>query len=120
MHLAAPLNLDAFPMQNPHFFWLFMLLFTSFCVDPLNGFNATAAKADVGVILDLGTTLGKIRKTCISMAIEDFYSSRNYSTMIEPHFMDSKEDVVTAASAGMLSLLSRIHFLYRAQLDSKL
>ncbi|KAH6793348.1 hypothetical protein C2S52_003825 [Perilla frutescens var. hirtella] len=72
-----------------------------FCVAPLNGFNATAAKADVGVILDYETTLGKICKTCIYMAIEDFYSNRNHSTMIVPHFRDSGSDVVAAASAAI-------------------
>ncbi|KAH6821813.1 hypothetical protein C2S53_008418 [Perilla frutescens var. hirtella] len=72
-----------------------------FCVAPLNGFNATAAKADVGVILDYETTLGKICKTFIYMAIEDFYSNRNHSTMIVPHFRDSGSDVVAAASAAI-------------------
>ena len=91
-------------MQVPHFFWLHMLLFLCFCVGHSTGFNATAAKANVGVVLDLDTPLGKICKTCISMAIEDFYSNRNYNTMIEPHFRDSRSDVVTAASAGILTL----------------
>ncbi|XP_042019763.1 glutamate receptor 2.8-like [Salvia splendens] len=40
-------------------------------------------------------------QTCISMAIEDFYSNRDYKTMIEPHFRDSRSDVVTAASAAI-------------------
>ncbi|XP_047958830.1 glutamate receptor 2.8-like, partial [Salvia hispanica] len=88
-------------MQVPHFFWLHMLLFLCFCVGHSTGFNATAAKANVGVVLDLDTPLGKICKTCISMAIEDFYSNRNYNTMIEPHFRDSRSDVVTAASAAI-------------------
>ena len=50
-----------------------------------NGFNTTAAKADVGIILDLQTPLGKMFKTCISMAFEDFYSKNTYKTMIVPH-----------------------------------
>ncbi|XP_047962196.1 glutamate receptor 2.7-like [Salvia hispanica] len=88
-------------MQNQHFFCLHMLLFMCFCIGPSTGFNATAAKANVGVVLDLDTTLGKICKTCISMAIEDFYSNRDYNTMIEPHFRDSRSDLVTAASAAI-------------------
>ncbi|KAG6395592.1 hypothetical protein SASPL_141715 [Salvia splendens] len=88
-------------MQNQCFFWLHMLLFMCFCVGPSSGFNATAAKANVGVVLDLDTTLGKICKTCISMAIEDFYSNLDYNTMIEPHFRDSRSDVVIAASAAI-------------------
>ncbi|XP_047958515.1 glutamate receptor 2.8-like isoform X1 [Salvia hispanica] len=88
-------------MQTPQLFWLHMLLFMCLCIDPLSGFNATAAKANVGIILDLDGTVGKICKTCISMAIEDFYSNRDYNTMIEPHFRDSRSDVVTAASAAI-------------------
>ncbi|KAH6793347.1 hypothetical protein C2S52_003824 [Perilla frutescens var. hirtella] len=88
-------------MQNPQLFWLLLLLLMRFCVAPLKGFNATAAKADVGVILDYDTTVGKICKTCIFMAIEDFYSNRNHNTMIVPHFRDSSNDVVAAASAAI-------------------
>ncbi|KAH6790010.1 hypothetical protein C2S51_005016 [Perilla frutescens var. frutescens] len=82
----------------------------SFCVAPLNGFNVSAAKADVGVILDFGTPVGKICKTCISMAIEDFYSNGNHSTMIVPHFRDSRSDVVAAASAA-IDLLKNIEVM---------
>ncbi|KAL6561292.1 hypothetical protein OROMI_016893 [Orobanche minor] len=87
-----------------HCFWLLLLPLMSSCISPLNNFNTTAAKADVGVILDLDMTLGKICRTCISMAIEDFYSNRDYSTMIVPHFRGSSSDVVVAASAA-ISLL---------------
>ncbi|KAL6517261.1 hypothetical protein OROHE_017967 [Orobanche hederae] len=82
-------------------FWLLLLLLTSSCIYPLNSFNVTAVKADVGVILDLQTTLGKIFKTCISMAIEDFYSKNIYNTVIVLHFKDSGSDVVDAASAAI-------------------
>ncbi|XP_047962186.1 glutamate receptor 2.9-like [Salvia hispanica] len=61
------------------------------------GFNSSAAKADVGVILDLDTPLGKVCRTCISMAVEDFYANRNHTTMIVPHFRDSKGDVIPTA-----------------------
>ncbi|KAG6425765.1 hypothetical protein SASPL_109969 [Salvia splendens] len=65
-------------------------------------FSAPAAKVDVGVILDLQTIHGKMYKTCISMAIQEFYSKNtNYSTVIVPHFKDSSEDVVSAASAAI-------------------
>ncbi|KAH6821818.1 hypothetical protein C2S53_008423 [Perilla frutescens var. hirtella] len=80
---------------------LHLLLFQSFHFTPLNGLNATAAKADVGVILDLQTTVGKIFKTCISMAIEDFYAENSYNTMIVPHFKDSNSDAVAATSAAI-------------------
>ncbi|KAH6773306.1 hypothetical protein C2S51_011710 [Perilla frutescens var. frutescens] len=71
------------------------------CVAQSNCYNATAAKADVGVILDLNQTIGKIFKTCISMAIEDFYYNRSYKTMIVPHFRDASSGAVAAASAAI-------------------
>ncbi|KAI3455712.1 hypothetical protein Pfo_012375 [Paulownia fortunei] len=88
-------------MQNPKFFCLSLLLFMSFCIAPLSGKNASAAKADVGIILDFDTTVGKISRTCMSMALEDFYAKRNHSTKIVPHFRDSNSDVVGAASAAI-------------------
>lgn len=90
-------------MQIPNFIVFLLLILTSFCSGPSIGSNVTtaAAKADVGVILDLETTTGKIFKTCISMAIQDFYSThKNYSTMIVPHFRDSRTDVVASTSSG--------------------
>ncbi|KAI3455710.1 hypothetical protein Pfo_012373 [Paulownia fortunei] len=97
-------------MQNPKFFCLSLLLFMSFCIAPLSGQNATAAKADVGIILDFDTTVGKISRTCMSMALEDFYAKRNHSTKIVPHFRDSNSDVVGAASAA-IDLLKNIQVM---------
>ncbi|XP_042024469.1 glutamate receptor 2.7-like [Salvia splendens] len=81
--------------------FLHFLIFQSFYFTQSSGFNPTAVKVDVGVILDLDTTLGKILKSCITMAIVDFYSNRSYNTMIVPHFRDSKTDVVAATSAAL-------------------
>ncbi|KAH6793341.1 hypothetical protein C2S52_003818, partial [Perilla frutescens var. hirtella] len=78
---------------------LHLLLFQSFHFTPSNGLNAT--QSDVGVILDLQTTVGKIFKTCISMAIQDFYAQKTYKTVIVPHFRDSNSDAVAAASAAI-------------------
>ena len=94
------LHINAFAMKNPHFLWFLMLLFMSFYVSQSTGFNSSAAKADVGVILDLDTPLGKVCRTCISMAVEDFYANRNHTTMIVPHFRDSKGDVIPTAYEG--------------------
>ncbi|XP_042019948.1 glutamate receptor 2.7-like [Salvia splendens] len=87
--------------QNMKLLFLHFLIFQSFYFTQSSNVNSTAVKADVGVILDLDTTLGKILKSCITMAIEDFYSNRSYNTMIEPHFRDSKTDVVAATSAAI-------------------
>lgn len=84
-------------MQDSILFWLFLLLLMSVC-------TPSGKAADIGVILDLDTTLGKICRTCISMAIEDFYSKHNYTTMIAPHFRNSSSHAVAAASSGNLIL----------------
>ncbi|KAL8458833.1 hypothetical protein ACS0TY_036368 [Phlomoides rotata] len=87
-------------MQIPNLIF-FLLLLISFCSAPSNS-TTIPAKADVGVILDLETPLGKIIKTCISMSIEDFYvKHENSSTMIVPHFRDSKSDIVAATSSAV-------------------
>ncbi|XP_047961488.1 glutamate receptor 2.3-like [Salvia hispanica] len=88
-------------MEIPRFCCIFTLIFMSFCVVQLNCRNATAVKADIGAILDLHTTLGKICRSCISMAIEDFYSNRDHTAMIVPHFRDSGTDAFAAASAAI-------------------
>ncbi|TVU24228.1 hypothetical protein EJB05_26649, partial [Eragrostis curvula] len=57
-------------------------------------------KFDVGVVLDLGTTVGKVARTSITMAIEDFYTVHpNYKTRIVLHIRDSMSDDVQAARA---------------------
>ncbi|KAJ3699093.1 hypothetical protein LUZ61_002798 [Rhynchospora tenuis] len=60
------------------------------------------AGVHVGVVLDLGSVTGKRCKTSMSMALEDFYTIHsNYSTRLEFQFMDSMDDVVSAASAAV-------------------
>ncbi|KAG6397888.1 hypothetical protein SASPL_139338 [Salvia splendens] len=88
-------------MKNPHFLWFHTILFMSFYISQSTGFNSTAAKADIGVILDLDTPLGKVCRTCISMAVEDFYANRDHTTTTVPHFRDSKSDVIAAAYAAI-------------------
>ncbi|PIA37057.1 hypothetical protein AQUCO_03100069v1 [Aquilegia coerulea] len=62
--------------------------------------NDTAA-LDVGVILDLGTWVGRMTQSCISMALEDYYSINNYTTRLVLHTRDSHRDVVDAASSAI-------------------
>ncbi|XP_042027299.1 glutamate receptor 2.3-like [Salvia splendens] len=80
---------------------MIMIMIMIICVDQSDGYNATAAKADVGIILDLNQTVGKILKTCISMAIDDFYSKQSFNTMIVPHFRDASNSSAAAASAAI-------------------
>ncbi|KAL6846533.1 hypothetical protein ACP4OV_023981 [Aristida adscensionis] len=65
--------------------------------------NLTERKVEefhVGVVLDLGTIVGKVARTSISIAMEDFYATHpNYTTRLVPHFRDSMGDDVEAASA---------------------
>jgi ionotropic glutamate receptor len=66
--------------------------------------NVTESKVEefhVGVVLDLGTTVGKVAHTSISIAVEDFYAIHpNHTTRLVLHVRDSKSDDVQAASAG--------------------
>nr|GEX90798.1 glutamate receptor 2.8-like [Tanacetum cinerariifolium] len=60
----------------------------------------TKTEVGVGVILDIETSFGKMSRSCISMALHDFYQEHdNHTTMIVPHFRDSKQNNVEAVSA---------------------
>lgn len=55
----------------------------------------------VGVILDLDTLAGKVARTSITMALEDFYTLHsNYSTRLVLYTRDSNKDDVKATLAG--------------------
>lgn len=79
---------------------LFLLLIVHFGV-------ATTSKGGefhVGVILDLGSLVGKVARTSVALAVEDFYSVHpNYSTKLVLHIRDSMGSDVQAASAGIYS-----------------
>lgn len=65
-----------------------------------------AHELHVGVILDLGSIVGKMARTSISLAMEDFYAvHRNYSSKLVLHIRDSMSDDVQAASQGTCSQL---------------
>ncbi|KAF9623794.1 hypothetical protein IFM89_005379 [Coptis chinensis] len=59
------------------------------------------SSVDVGVILDLDTWVGKMSQSCISMALYDYYSTRNYTRKLVLHTRNSNSDIVGAASAGL-------------------
>lgn len=58
---------------------------------------------NVGVILDDPDSVrGKVRLSCIEMALSDFYSSHSSSrTRLVLSIRDSRKDVVDAAAAGL-------------------
>ena len=55
----------------------------------------------VGVILDMGSWLGKTVHSCITMALSDFYTlNSNYTTRIVIHNRDTHGEPLHALSAG--------------------
>jgi glutamate receptor, ionotropic, plant len=79
---------------------IFMFLPFSYTVAQ-NVTESKVDKFDVGVVLDLGTKLGKVALTSITMAIVDFYTIySNYTTRLALHIKDSMGDDVEAACAG--------------------
>lgn len=67
-----------------------------------NGETQGTREIGVGVILDMDSHVGKSIRISILMAIKDFYRDTNHSTtIIAPHFRDSKHDNVEASSAGL-------------------
>lgn len=69
-----------------------------------NASGGGAHEVHVGVILDLGSLVGKIAITSISLALEDFYAAhQNYSTKLVLHIRDSTSDDVQAAAQGRCS-----------------
>ncbi|KAG2643569.1 hypothetical protein PVAP13_2KG344100 [Panicum virgatum] len=69
---------------------IILLLLISASIGVAQNASGGAHEVHVGVILDLGSLVGKIAITSISMALEDFYSAhRNYSTKLVLHIRDS-------------------------------
>ncbi|KAL4565880.1 hypothetical protein LXL04_029986 [Taraxacum kok-saghyz] len=67
-----------------------------------NGQKQGTREIRVGVILDMDSHVGKNIRVSILMAIEDFSGDTNNSTtIIVPHFRDSKSDNIEAASAAI-------------------
>ncbi|PRQ37566.1 putative periplasmic binding protein-like I [Rosa chinensis] len=70
------------------------------------GEDGTGRKSEqmvnVGIILDLGTPVGKTSQRCISMALSEVYArNANYRTKLNLTLKDSRNDVVSAASAPL-------------------
>ncbi|KAI3987271.1 hypothetical protein MKX01_031755 [Papaver californicum] len=64
--------------------------------------TSTTIPFDVGVILDMNSTVEMTSMISISIALTDFYATRNfYKTRIVLHTRDSKNDNLHAASAAL-------------------
>uniref|UniRef100_A0A453KW49 Receptor ligand binding region domain-containing protein n=1 Tax=Aegilops tauschii subsp. strangulata TaxID=200361 RepID=A0A453KW49_AEGTS len=85
---------------------IMLLLLTINLAVAQNTSREEAQELHVGVILDLGSIVGKMARTSVSLAMEDFYAvHRNYSTKLVLHIRDSMSDDVQAASQGTCSQL---------------
>ncbi|GJX11574.1 glutamate receptor 2.7-like protein [Tanacetum coccineum] len=86
-------------MQHNHLMLLFFFFFVNLKIATGNG---TLKNINIGVILDMESTVGKTSKICIEMALQDFYQkNNNYTTRLVPNFRDSKDDRVQAAAAAI-------------------
>ncbi|CAN6167021.1 unnamed protein product [Urochloa humidicola] len=81
---------------------IILLLLLSAGIAVARNSSGGAQEVHVGVILDLGSLVGKIAITSISLAIEDFYAAhQNYSTKLILHIRDSMSDDVRAAAQAL-------------------
>ncbi|CAN6460148.1 unnamed protein product [Victoria cruziana] len=63
--------------------------------------NKSAIPVNVGLILEFQSQVGKISNSCISLALEDFYATRDHSKRLVVQARDCrKDDAVQAASAA--------------------
>ncbi|XP_071686046.1 glutamate receptor 2.7-like [Rutidosis leptorrhynchoides] len=91
--------------METHFLVTVMVIMSLICT------TIAKTKIEIGVILDLETSIGKMSSTCISMALNDFYQQHeNYTTEIHLQFRDSKQDNVQAASAA-IDLLKNVQVM---------
>lgn len=81
-----------------------VIFIVSFLVTVAVAVAGEQRKFPVGVVLDMDTWVGNISRSCISMATDDFYAYHsNYTTRLDFYIRNSKEDVVSAASAGTVT-----------------
>lgn len=68
-----------------------------------------AATLNVGVILNLQSLVGKMARTSILMAMEDFYAvHRNYTTKLVLHIRDSSADSVQAYTESGVAMIVQV------------
>ncbi|KAG9155389.1 hypothetical protein Leryth_017917 [Lithospermum erythrorhizon] len=79
-------------IQNSILFLVFSGLFVSLWGDPNN-------PVDIGLIIDIGSPVGRTVLSCINMAISDIHSANG--TRIELHIKDSKGDSLSAITSGV-------------------
>ncbi|KAM0017598.1 putative periplasmic binding protein-like I [Helianthus debilis subsp. tardiflorus] len=89
-------------MENTYHHMLLLIFFIAVMCLIWVANSKPEREVNIGVILDMDTGIGKMSSTCITIAIHDFYQKHNHSTtIIRPHFRDSKQDNVRAASVAI-------------------
>lgn len=80
---------------------LFLLLLGITTQSCANEHNGDKSVINVGVIVDVESWVGKVVRSCITMAVSDFYDiNRGYRTRIVLHVRDSKGDSLQSIAAG--------------------
>ena len=80
-------------------FLIFMLICFQICSKAQE--DSSYKEIPVGVILDMGSWVGKIVHSCMTMALSDFYTFNNhYKTRIVLHSRDTHGEPLHALSAG--------------------
>lgn len=88
--------------QLGHGFFAFIVLIWICLTKAVAETGTENVTVNIGVVLDMETIFGRKSLSSLSMALDDFYSANvGYQTRITLHVRDSKQDVVSAASAGI-------------------
>ncbi|KAH0990287.1 hypothetical protein GBA52_001770 [Prunus armeniaca] len=89
--------------KNAPFSSVFPLFFLFFVLGKFSAMaENTTIPVNVGVVIDSDTWYGKMRLSCISMALSDFYASHSsYKTRLVLHKRNPTSDVVVTASAAL-------------------
>ncbi|XP_058113826.1 glutamate receptor 2.9-like isoform X2 [Magnolia sinica] len=89
-------------MSSVFFVMIFLVSFTRAASPPVVGptENSTVT-VHVGVILDFGSAVGMVRKTCIAMAIDDLNAIPGRRIRLVVHWRDSHGSETGAASAAL-------------------
>ncbi|XP_076942254.1 glutamate receptor 1.2-like [Bidens hawaiensis] len=88
-------------MKNTYLFF-FKLILLWFQIQVIAQADSPYIDIPVGVILDMGSSVGKTVHSCISMAVSEFYTINNhYKTRIVLHSRDTHGEPLHALSAAL-------------------
>ncbi|KAL0390304.1 UNVERIFIED_CONTAM: Glutamate receptor 1.2 [Sesamum calycinum] len=110
-------------MTKIHAVFLLTLLFFGFCGQytneqklPISLNYVDRDIVNVGVIVDMGSWEGKVVRSCIKMAVSDFYSRNSrYRTRVQLHFRETGGDSLLATAAVSASDIEHPYFFQVAE-----